>query len=363
MYPQENTKHKMGYEKTMKKMIFPLIFLFLGLGFFMACNKDFSTNSNTEPFPVIYGLLDVNDSVHYIKIYKSFVVEGNAYDAVTDINKYSFIDSIDVYLIEYNAFGDSIRTIVFDTTTSIPKDSGLYEYPTQILYKAHATLHADNSYKLIILNPYTRNIVETKEPLALVSPPIIVESVHQMYFSIPELKKEFEFRTGKNTTRYFIRIKYYYTEELYNNTSRQPEPVIWDIGNIVDYSAKEGIEKYLSIPTGTNFFIRISSEVKKDKNVRIRHTDSILYEVYAAAKDFDLYLRSNIPATGINQEKLYYSNLIAYNMDTKEGQYVRGFLSSRTKATKYYRDLRMPGSRDSLFHGRFTGHLLFTDLY
>ena len=362
MYQQENTKQKMGCKKPIKKMIFPLIFLFLGLGFFMACNKDFSTNSNTEPFPIVYGLLDVNDSVHYIKIYKSFVVEGNAYDAVTDINKYSFIDSIDVYLIEYNAFGDSIRTIVFDTTTSIPKDSGLYEYPTQILYKAHATLHVDNSYKLVIFNPYTRNITETKELLALASPPVIIESAFQIYFYVPKGKKDFEFRTGKNTTRYFVRIKYYYTEKLYNNTSRQPEPVIWDIGNIVDYSAKEGIEKSLSILEGVNFFIRISSEVKEDKNVRIRHTDSILYEIYAAAKDFDLYLRSNIPPTGINQEKLYYSNLRAYNIDTKKGQYVRGFLSSRTKTTKYYRDLRYP-ARDSLFYGRFTGHLLFTDLY
>ena len=135
------------------------------------------------------------------------------------------------------------------------------------------------------------------------------------------------------------------------------------MGNIIDYSAIEGIEKKFTVLTGSSFFVRISSEVKEDVNVRIRHTDSILFEVYAAAKDFDLYMRSAVPATGINQEKLYYSNIKAYNTETKEEKYAMGFFSSRAMGLKQYRDLMTPGPRDSLFYGRYTGHLLFTDLY
>ena len=132
------------------------------------------------------------------------MTEGNAYDVVKDIHKYSFIDSIDVYLIEYNVQGDSIRTILFDTTTSIPKDSGLFGYPMQILYKAHAVLNIENTYKLIVFNPYTKDRVETKEPIALASPPIIMESITQKYLGVQEGKKEFKFRTGKNATKYFL---------------------------------------------------------------------------------------------------------------------------------------------------------------
>jgi hypothetical protein len=343
----------------------PLHFYFLLLmGIFISCEKDFSVISdNSEPFPVVYGLLDIADSVHYIKIYKSYLTDGNAYDLTKDIHKYSYIDSIDVYLIEYNLQGDILRKIPFDTTTSIPKDSGLFGYPVQILYKVYAVLNVDHLYKLVIYNPYTKNIVETNELISLASPPILRIPVNQRYIAIVYGAMEFKFLTGKNTNKYSLQMKYYYSEDLLDNTSRQPKPVIWTIGTVADNSATEGVIKSYTINRGAVFFIRIASEVKQDPNVYRRRTDSIVYEVYAAAKDWDLYQQTTIPPTGVNQERLYYCNLKAYNEETKEEKQVMGFFSSRTKATKSFRDLATPGSRDSLFSGRYTGHLLFTDRY
>ena len=353
---------KKNRKNTKKSFLLPICFL-LGLYFSTSCEKDFHVNADSEPFPIVYGLLDINDSIHYVKVYKSYLVDGNAYDVVKDIDKYSYIDSIDVYLVEYNARGESIRTIKYDTTTNIPKDSGLFGYPTQIIYEAHATLNIDYSYKLVVSNKYTKNIAETKEPIALASHPSIREPVSQTTIAIPERSKEFKFWTGRNTTKYFLQIKYFYTEDYFDGTSRQPEPIIWILGNVPDYSAVVGQEKSILIGAGADFFRRLSSEIKEDPNVRIRHTDSLIYEIHAAAKDWDLYLRANIPSTGINQDKLTYSNMIGYNAETKEEQYIMGFFSSRTMAFKQYRDLNYPGTRDSLFHGRYTKNLKFTDNY
>ena len=354
----------MKLKKTFKKQIFPSIVLFLGLVFFTACEKDFSVNSDSEPFPVVYGILDIADNVHYIKIYKSYLTEGSAYgdDMVKNIHKYSYIDSLDVYMIEYNAQGDSIRTILFDTTTSIPKDSGLFGYPMQILYKAEAILDIENTYKLVVFNPYTKDKIEAKAPIALTSPPTILESIIHTEFGIAEGKKILKFRTGKNTAKYFLQTRYFYTED-FNGTYHHPKPVIWRIGNVIDYSSIENIEKTFTILTGSSFFAVISFEVEDNPNVRIRHTDSIRYEVLAVATDLELYLRSIFPAVGINQERLNYSNMKAYNIETKEEKYVLGVFSSWTTASKYYTDLMSPGPRDSLFDGRYTGHLGFTDLY
>jgi uncharacterized protein (UPF0147 family) len=340
-----------------------LIELLISLVFFISCEKDFSVISdNREPFPVVYGLLDIADSVHYIKIYKSYLTDGNAYDLTKDIHKYSYIDSIEVHLEEYDKQENMLRRIQFDTTTTIPKNSGLFGYPVQILYKVHAVLNVDHLYKLVIYNPYTKNIAETKDLIALASPPIINEPVYRTEIQIPDGPRVFKFITGENTTKYFLQIKYFYTEILIDNTNRQPEPIIWKLGNVENKSLIAGLEKSLQVE-GANFFIRILSEVKEDPNVYRRHTDSILYEVYAAAKDWDLYQRSTIPAVGVNREQLYYSNMKAYNIETGEGKYVLGFFSSRTMSLMKYRDLRFPDTRDSLFSGRYTGHLLFTERY
>ena len=349
-------------KNSKKRFLLPFI-IFLCLGFAISCEKDFSANADSEPFPIVYGLLDVSDTVHYIKVFKSYLVEGNAYDVVKDVHKYSYLDSIDVYLVEYNAKGDFLRNIPFDMTTDIPKDSGLFGFPTQIIYKSTASLGNDSLYKLVVYNKYTKIQVESKEPVALAYKANIREPATQVNIGIPEKGKEFRFFTGRNATRYFLQIKYYYTEDYIDGTSRQPEPIIWELGELVDNSGTAAQEKTLLVGAGSDFFRRLQSEIKPNDKVRIRHTDSLIYEIYSAAKDFDLYMRSSIPSTGINQEQLYYSNLKCYNTETGEEQYVIGFFSSRTKVVKWYRDLLWPGTRDSLFYGRLTGHLKFSDNY
>jgi hypothetical protein len=339
-------------------LLFSLFILFLLCG----CKRDFSVNSDSEPFTIVYGLLNTSENAQYVKIFKSFLVEGNAYDVVKDINKYSYIDSIEVCLNEYDERNKLVREIRLDTTTAIPKDEGVFLYPTQILYTTSATLNKDYTYELTVFNPYTKDITKTKQPFALVGNTNITRPVGTE-LSITDKDITFVFFTGKNTTNYQLILKYYYTEDLNDHTSRQPAPVVWNLGTVEDLSATAGIEKTLRI-SGSNFFKRIRESVMNDDRVIARHTDFIVVEVYSAAKDWGLYLQSNLPSSGINQDKLLYSNIIAYNAETNKENYAMGVFSSRGITTKRYNNLMVAnGSRDSLFRGRFTGDLKFTDIY
>ena len=58
-----------------------------------------------------------------------------------------------------------IRTIPLDTTTSIPKDSGDFAYPIQILYYTNETLNQAANYKLNIVNKYTGKVVTGETPV------------------------------------------------------------------------------------------------------------------------------------------------------------------------------------------------------
>jgi hypothetical protein len=111
------------------------------------------------------------------------------------------------------------------------------------------------------------------------------------------------------------------------------------------------------------FFQKVGTNIADNENVVARYTDSLVLSVFSAGKDWYLYLLANAPTSGINQNKLDYSNMSAYNMENKEENYALGFFSSRTITSRMFRDLALPKSRDSLFHGQFTGHLKFTDVY
>ena len=339
--------------------LFVCLFLFVN---FCKCKPEFSINSDSEDFPVIYGLLNVADEKHYIKIFKSFLVEGNAYDVVDDIEKYSYINNIEVYLNEYDAKNKLIRQIPMDTTTEIPKDSGLFLYPTQFLYVTDAVLKKDYLYEIEVRDPLTKNIAKTKAPVAMPYG-LVIKTPGSEIISITDNPIEFKFFTGHNTATYQLLLKFYYSEQLFDNTIIQPKPVKWILGSIDAPNSSAGIEKSLKVSSGVVFFQKIAEQIKEDPNVKRRYVDSLVLEVHSAGEDWGLYLQSNLPSTGINQDRLLYSNIVAYNSETGDKKYAMGVFSSVGITYRKYDDLsKITGSKDSLINGRFTKRLLFADI-
>jgi len=342
----------------MKNRLF-LTRVILLLCLFSSCEKDFSVNAPYEDFPIVLGLINVSDNVHYVKIYKSFITENNAYDAAKDIHLYSYIDSVDVYMEERNRAGILIRTIPFDTTTEIPKDSGIFAYPTQIVYKTNAELNKDYIYTLFVYNPYTKKMAYSL-PVALAGQANITSPIGTM-LSITDRPFSFRYLPAANAHLYEFTVTFYYTEILKNYITQQGKPIVWNLGQRSHQSS--GI---LTSPeaNGAIFFQRIAAGIADNENVIARHTDSIVISIATAGKDWYLYLFAALPSSGINQSRLDYTNISAYNIENEEKKYALGIFSSRAVSSRMFRDLALPsGSRDSLFYGRYTGHLKFTDIY
>jgi hypothetical protein len=341
------------------------LLLIAGLWFLLLlvdCRKEFSVNADYEDFPIVLGLLEVTDNTHYIKIYKSFVTEHNAYDAAKDIHLYSYIDSINVYMEERDAKTDTlIRKIPFDTTTAIPKDSGIFAYPTQIVYKAQAKLDIKYRYQLFVYNPYTKKMAYS-QPILLAGQAMITRPT-TTFFGITDRAFNIDYKPGQNAYQHEFLITFYYTETMRDNTSKQGKPISWNLGKQASQGNAAGIVNF-QLASGSFFFQNIAANVVKNENVASRHTDSIVISIYTAGKDWYKYLLANLPSSGINQNRLDYTNMSAYIVEKDTiPKYALGLFSSRAVATQWFRDLALPSSRDSLFHGRYTKDLKFTDIY
>lgn len=348
------------------KTIFPIILL---LSVLLSCEKKpFSIHTqNKEDITIVYGLLDPQENTHHIKIYKGFLTGGNAYEAAKDIHNYSYIDSIDVYMEEYN--GDQlVRTIPFDTTTSIPKDSGTFAYPLQVLYQCQATLNPKYHYALYIKNKYSPKIVKCETDMVgsihLINPILTASRL----ISIGEKQQIIRYKADANIYYCEVSLHYYYTEKLADGTNRCGNPVHWKVGSTQGASTSGNSMQDLSVSyQGYLFFQKLGSEIEDDPNVTSRHTDSIVIQIHKAGEDMYKYILASSASTGLNQDRLTYTNIRSYASEPdllagRTDNLALGLFSSLSDDRFTFRDFGKM-SRDSLFYGRFTKHLHFTDIY
>ena len=139
----------------------------------VSCNKEnFDLNAGGEDVTVVYGLLNQNEATHYLKIYKSYQTKENAEEAAADgTNIYYGADELTVYIYPND---NPDAKIYFTPTTEIAKDSGLFAYPTQTLYKATATIAQGTVYNLVVENHTTgKSITATAKTLS----PITVKTI------------------------------------------------------------------------------------------------------------------------------------------------------------------------------------------
>ena len=125
-----------------------LLILALALLSLSSCKKSLNVNADWKDVTVVYGLLDQNEPVHYVKITKAFLGPGDAlqFAQIADSSNY---DTLQVSMEEYNS-SILLRTIALRDTMITNKDSGVFYFPTQRVYYTTAKLSAGLTYHLII---------------------------------------------------------------------------------------------------------------------------------------------------------------------------------------------------------------------
>ena len=124
---------------------------------------------------------------------------------------------------EYNG-NQLIQTIYFDTTTNIPKDSGIFAYPLQVLYTCHAKLNRDYTYKLIVRNLYTqKTTIATSEMVGTVGVKYPVYYPGKInHITLLPRKQQIELQKKTCLSRAY---HFYYTEVNYKGERRQQNPL------------------------------------------------------------------------------------------------------------------------------------------
>ncbi|HOW25202.1 MAG TPA: hypothetical protein PK711_05980 [Bacteroidales bacterium] len=291
-----------------------IILLALGLA---SCSTDVDLIGDYEDITVVYGLLNQNDSISYLKINKAFLGEGNALIMAQEPDSSSYLNNLSV-IMEAWKNGILEQTFTFDTTTIYNKEVGTFYYPEQVLYRCVTSNKLDDEslYRLVITNELTGKIITASTPLVSDFPilkPIVNNPVKPtIHFPDNDNPKDLEWLSAKYGKLYNAIMRFHYKETFSSVTDTLYKYVE------TAYSPKksetlEGGEEMLIQFANNSFYKLLEQNVPyepaKEATVEARYAISVEYIFSVAGDDFNTFMEVNDPSSSIVQERPEYTNV------------------------------------------------------
>lgn len=297
-----------------------LIYLFfLSSIFLSSCETEIDTIAEYKDITVVYGLLNPNETDHYIRITKAFSGEGNAIDIASNANNFYYADGeINVTIDEYDASGVFKKSFSLTRTVNeIPKDNGVFDNSQNVLYKfTEPNLKQDYTYKLKIVNNKLGKEITSETTIAN-NPKLANEAEFEVnriklatnnggtltYFS-----HSFTINPSFNTGRVKVNFIFNYTEHYTDFTNKNKQVKI-SLGE-QKTTSNEGGDVLVYTIEGGNLFSALQNNIPANvPNLMSRSISNATLEVIAAGTDLSTYIAVNEPSTTVNQTKPEFTNL------------------------------------------------------
>lgn len=293
-----------------------LLGLFLTFNLFLhySCNNDLDINADWKDVTVIFGLLNQNDSIHYIRVSKAFLGDGDAMTFAQVYDSLYYESDIEVKLEEY-LNGVLATTIILRDTVGVPKDPGTFAYPNQKLYYTRAILKPAADYKLLVKNNKTGNLAYASTRLISgfeLTRPLPTENV---FGWVPlNVAYPFQWKTAGIGRLYEFIIRFNYGEKrLEAPFDSVGKFVEWNLGRQRSEFLVQGTTMGLNVETQRFYQFLNSSLLPYNGDISAqnveRSTGRMDIIMNIASDDFTTYLDVNQPSNTIVQEKPKFTNI------------------------------------------------------
>ena len=311
------------------KYIFNVAFAALLVFGLASCKEDFKVSAPYKPVTVVYGLLNMGDTAHYIRIQKAFIDEHLSALSIAQNADSNYYPNLTVVLREVNA-GNVVDNIVLTrvdlNTENYQKDTGTFFSNVNYAYKTTKALNADYTYRLVITNP-DNGLSDSSETQIISNDPNIFRVFYPTTLDFPAMTNSVTFKlTGQvpdNVSYVEGIITFKYVDKNQITGVETHRSFDWAFK---DTSASGGNFR-LTVPE-TNFFPAYYAGLGIAPANTDRYIDSANITVWAATSDFVNYLAYTGAQGGItaDQIKPTFTNIM--------GKDVYGIFTARASNTK-----------------------------
>lgn len=275
-----------------------------------SCSNDLDVNAEWKDITVVFGLLNKNEKVHYIKIGRAFLGEGDAmqFAGVYDSLNYD-PDIIEARVEELDQNGNVLRGFKLQPYWDIPKEPGAFAGPSQVAYSFEtpdAPLNTENEYRLIVRNLKSGN--ELRGTTKVIDSPVMTRpsvSVAGIQM-VPAGSAEVRWNTVEGGALYELFARFVYREfKLGGDTVRKY--VEMPLGRqIQEMQGSMSLRfEYLRLYRTLNQTLKPSDI----NNPTYRMADSLIFYLNVADKDLYTYISVNEPSNTLAQERPQYNNV------------------------------------------------------
>jgi hypothetical protein len=302
------------------KMSKYLIAFFIVLILFNSCSTDVDLNQEWQDIPVIYSILDINNSTQYIRINRAFLGDGDASQLaqIPDSINYNYL--LDVRVREYDQNNNFVKEYICDTVHLWYESDVFYKgympvyrftinSPYSLDYYDTTWLNPNYKYELVIYNPkYDKYITSSCDLIGNIN--ITKPFSGQPYLDFhTNNKNSIEWTSAKNGRLYEILFRFYYKEVNINNHGDTVNKYIdWKLGTVKS-SKLNGGENLTVAYYNQGFFDNLKNNLPKDNNI-IRIIGKIKLIITVGDDNMATYIALNgSSSTSIAQSRPVFTNI------------------------------------------------------
>lgn len=209
-------------------MIRKTLLVLITLASVVSCDNDLDIIADWKDIPVVYGILNAQDSVHYVKLNKAFLGQGDVISMAQEFDSLHYNqEEVGLRLIEYRiAAGQYIETNFIEmepTFNSVKPEEGIFSAPDQIIYKSDASINNERYYSAHVYDKSSDTVIASNQlPIDVLSPiQIIKPNPASALNLIPNgnYPVTVEWPPLEGAALYELKIRFHYVEQQISNLS------------------------------------------------------------------------------------------------------------------------------------------------
>jgi len=318
---------------TMKKIFGGLIALLL----LQSCDNEIDVNADYKDLTVMYGVLDPASDTNYVRIQRGYLGDAAA-SASFGISDSLYYDSaeIDVFIREYDnpsaTTFDREAKLIWDDSKTL--DTGTFTGEGHHLYRvpSNFNIQRDKEYEVIVRR---LDGTEASARTGVVGRIRILRPLEP--FSIRIFNGQIQFIADQETTQpnpeatvkmtAYQPVLYFHYKEVNLSTDEQSFHTV----TIRLPLQETRFDQTEIIYNGSQLYAALAGEIEPDpsKNI-LRFFQNMDLEITGVSEDMMTYIELNKPATGVNQNRPQFEQVVNGT----------GILTSRTSVRREQIDLQ-----------------------
>tara|TARA_B100001093_G_scaffold520060_1_gene612366 strand:+ start:3460 stop:4554 length:1095 start_codon:yes stop_codon:yes gene_type:complete len=308
-------------------MIRKTLLVLITLAFIVSCDNDIDIIAEWKDIPVVYGVLNAQDSVHYVKLNKAFLGQGNVMSMAQEFDSlYYDQEDVGLRLVEYRRIaGQYIETksIEMEPTDEFLKPlEGIFSAPDQIIYKSDASLNNERYYSAQVYDKSVDTVIASNLiPIDVLSPlQIIKPNPASALNLVPNGNYPItvEWSPLEGADLYELKIRFHYVEQQIANLSDTVHKYIdWNFPYRLPTSSISSESISLDAEQFLNFLaVNIDENPNVYRQVKgMQFTQTTLSHacmditLMAAGQNLSTYILLNQNSNSIVVDRLEYSNI------------------------------------------------------